>query len=64
VETRQKQSRPLVEDLHAYLREQSSAFARHDLVKAINYILKRWPAFTLFWTMAVFAFPTMPPSAA
>ena len=49
VETRQKQSRPLVEDLHAYLREQVLRLSRgHDLVKAINYILKRWPAFTLF----------------
>jgi hypothetical protein len=49
VETRQKQSRPLVEDLHAYLREQVVRLSRgHDLVKAINYILKRWPAFTLF----------------
>ena len=49
VEIRQKQSRPLVEDLHAYLREQVVRLSRgHDLVKAINYILKRWPAFTLF----------------
>jgi transposase len=49
VETRQKQSRPLVDDLHAYLREQVVRLSRgHDLVKAINYILKRWPAFTLF----------------
>ena len=49
VETRQKQSRPLVGDLHAYLREQVVRLSRgHDLVKAINYILKRSPAFTLF----------------
>jgi transposase len=46
---RQKLSRPLVEDLQVYLREQISRLSRgHDLVKAINYILKRWPAFTLF----------------
>ena len=46
---RQKLSRPLVEDLHVYLREQAARLSRgHDLVKAINYILKRWPAFTLF----------------
>jgi hypothetical protein len=46
---RQKLSRPLVEDLQAYLREQLARLSRgHDLAKAINYILKRWPAFTLF----------------
>jgi hypothetical protein len=42
-------SRPLVEDLHAYMRAQLARLARgHDLVKAINYMLKRWAAFTLF----------------
>jgi transposase len=42
-------SRPLVDDLHAYMRAQLARLARgHDLVKAINYILKRWAAFTLF----------------
>jgi transposase len=42
-------SRPLVDDLYAYMREQAARLSRgHDLVKAINYILKRWPAFTLF----------------
>ena len=46
---RQKRSRPLVEDLQTYLREQLARLSRgHDLAKAINYILKRWPAFTLF----------------
>ena len=46
---RRTASRPLVEDLHAYLREQLTKLSRgHDLVKAINYMLKRWPAFTLF----------------
>ena len=41
-------SRPLVDDLHAYMRAQLARLARgHDLVKAINYMLKRWPAFTL-----------------
>ena len=46
---RQKLSRPLVEDLQVYLREQLARLSRgHDLAKAINYILKRWPAFTLF----------------
>jgi len=42
-------SRPLVDKLHAYMREQVSRLSPgHDLVKAINYILKRWNAFTLF----------------
>jgi transposase len=46
---RQKLSQPLVKDLQVYLREQLAKFSRgHDLAKAINYILKRWPAFTLF----------------
>ena len=39
----------LVDDLHAYMREQAAKLSpRHDLVKAINYMLKRWAAFTLF----------------
>lgn len=42
-------SRPLVDDLRIYMREQAARLSRgHDLVKAINYILKRWPGFTLF----------------
>jgi transposase len=46
---RRKLSRPLVDDLHAFISAQLPRLARgHDLAKAINYILKRWPAFTLF----------------
>jgi transposase len=49
VAVRQASSRPLVDDLQAYMREQAAKLSRgHDLVKAINYMLKRWPAFTLF----------------
>ena len=49
VAVRQGESRPLVDDLHAYMREQAAKLSpRHDLVKAINYMLKRWAAFTLF----------------
>ena len=49
VSVRRELSRPLVKDLHVYMREQAARLSRgHDLVKAINYILKRWPAFTLF----------------
>jgi transposase len=46
---RQSLSRPLVDDLQAYMRAQATKLSRgHDLVKAINYILKRWAAFTFF----------------
>ena len=46
---RRKLSAPLVEDLQAYMSLQRARLARgHDLVKAINYMLKRWAAFTLF----------------
>ena len=46
---RRTMSRPLVEDLHVYLCVQLVKLSRgHDLAKAINYMLKRWPAFTLF----------------
>ncbi len=46
---RQALAKPLVEELHAYLVDKRPNFSRtHDLYKAINYMLKRWPAFTLF----------------
>src|SRR6266704_3596369 len=46
---RQTLSRPLVDDLHVYLRAQVARLARgHDLAKAIKYILKRWAGFTFF----------------
>ena len=46
---RQTLSRPLVEDLHTYMRDQVVKLSRgHDLAKAFNYILKRWTSFTLF----------------
>ncbi len=49
IAVRQNLSRPLVDDLRVYMREQAAGLSRgHDLVKAINYMLKRWPAFTLF----------------
>ena len=49
VTVRQAMSRPLVDDLHTYMREQAAKLSpRHDLVKAMNYMLKRWSAFTLF----------------
>jgi transposase len=46
---RQERSQPLVEALQVYMREQRAKLSRgHDLAKAIDYILKRWAAFTLF----------------
>ena len=46
---RQRLSRPMVEDLRGYMREQVARLSRgHDLVKAVNYMLKRWHAFILF----------------
>lgn len=46
---RQTSSRPLVDALETYMREQLARLSRgHDLAKAIQYMLKRWPAFTLF----------------
>ena len=46
---RQQRSKPHVDDLLIYMREQRAKLSRgHDLAKAIDYILKRWAAFTLF----------------
>jgi transposase len=46
---RQERSKPLIEELQAHMREQRAKLSRgHDLAKAIDYILKRWAAFTLF----------------
>src|ERR1700730_4261697 len=45
---RQTSSLPLVEALEVYMRAQLDRLARgHDLAKAINYMLRRWAAFTL-----------------
>ena len=49
VAVRRAVSRPLVDDLMTYMREQAARLSRgHDLAKAIQYMLKRRPAFTLF----------------
>ena len=46
---RQASSRPLVDALASYMREQVAKLSRgHDLAKAAQYMLKRWSAFTLF----------------
>lgn len=46
---RQKLSAPLMAQLHAWLIAQHAKLSRnHDLAKAINYMLRRWDAFTRF----------------
>ena len=46
---RQELSAPLVADLQIHMLEQRAKLSRgHDLVKAMNYMLKHWSAFTLF----------------
>jgi transposase len=46
---RQELSRPVVTDLEAWMREQRAKLARHNPVAgAMDYMLKRWDAFTQF----------------
>ncbi|HQT55496.1 MAG TPA: IS66 family transposase, partial [Phenylobacterium sp.] len=46
---RQSQSKALVVELEAWLHETREKLTRgHDLAKAINYMLRRWPSFTRF----------------
>ena len=46
---RQELSAPLVADLEAWMREQRAKLARsNDVAKAMDYMLKRWTAFTRF----------------
>ena len=46
---RQKLSTPLVADLETWMREQRAKLARgNDVAKAMDYMLKRWAAFTRF----------------
>lgn len=47
--TRQELSAPLIAELHDWLNAQLPKLSRnHDLAKAINYMLRRWDAFTRF----------------
>jgi transposase len=40
---------PLVEDLHAWMQAERARLSRHaEVAKAMDYMLKRWPAFTRF----------------
>ena len=46
---RQDRARPIIETLHAYLIEKRQALSpRHDLAKAMTYMLKRWDGFTAY----------------
>jgi transposase len=46
---REELSAPLMTELHAWLTAQGAMLSRnHDLAKAINYMLRRWDAFTRF----------------
>ena len=46
---RQELSAPLVADLEAWMREERPKLSRgSDVAKAMDYMLKRWPAFTRF----------------
>src|ERR1700686_1179526 len=46
---RQEASAPLVADLERWLRDERPKLSRgNDLAKAMDYLLKRWPAFTRF----------------
>lgn len=46
---RQATSAPLVAEFEAWMREQRGRLSRtHDLARAMDYMLKRWPAFTRF----------------
>jgi hypothetical protein len=48
-QVRQEMSAPLVADLECWLREERPKLSRgNDLAKAMDYLLKRWPAFTRF----------------
>jgi transposase len=46
---RQHKSRPLFDDMHAWLQQERATLSRSsDLVKAMDYMLKRWDGFALF----------------
>ena len=46
---RREHSAPLMDDLHSWLQDHLAKLSRsHDLAKACQYMLRRWPAFTRF----------------
>lgn len=51
LEVRRERSRPLVDALHTVMVEHRATLSRsNDIAKAIDYMLKRWDAFTRFLT--------------
>jgi transposase len=47
--TRQQRIAPLIGELEGWMRAERARLSRHaDTAKAMNYMLKRWPAFTRF----------------
>ncbi len=49
LELRRAHVAPLVADLEAWMRAERAKLSRHnDAAKAMDYMLKRWPAFTRF----------------
>jgi transposase len=49
LDRRRADIRPLVEDLHQWMRAERAKLSRHaGVAKATDYMLKRWPAFTRF----------------
>ena len=46
---REQRSTPLVAELEIWMRHERAKLSRHnDVAKAMDYLLKRWPAFTRF----------------
>jgi transposase len=47
--TRQRLSAPLVDELESWMRQERAKFSRHnDVAQAMDYMLKRWQAFSRF----------------
>jgi hypothetical protein len=62
---RQELSAPLVANLEAWMREQRAKLSRgNDVAKAMDYMLKRWTAFTRFLDDGRICLSNKPPSAA
>jgi transposase len=46
---RQRRIKPIVDDLEQWMRTERARLSRHaETAQAMNYMLKRWPAFTRF----------------
>jgi transposase len=64
VPIRRSRVAPLVTQLKEWMQAERARLSRHsEVAKAMDYMLKRWEAFTRFLETVVFALPTMRPSA-